>query len=140
MFLLEHAYYQAEVLKMIPFAQLRQTCLRKCVTRIHGRNSSSVALNPVNGLKIYNSLSKTKSPLFTKHPGSLSWYRIPEYVVLGISNFFKFSHTYNNSHYYLGIYVAQQSMMLLILVMHGNLYSLQLSFIFSVNIFFLFIS
>nr|CAH0106077.1 unnamed protein product [Daphnia galeata] len=35
---------------------------------------SSASLNPVPGLNVFNSLSKKKSQVFTKHPNVLTWY------------------------------------------------------------------
>ena len=34
---------------------------------------SSASLNPVPGLNVFNSLSKKKSQVFTKHPNVLTW-------------------------------------------------------------------
>ncbi|XP_057367259.1 probable cysteine--tRNA ligase, mitochondrial [Daphnia carinata] len=42
--------------------------------KIRGRKLSSVPLNPVSGLNVFDSYSKKKSPLLTKHPNILTWY------------------------------------------------------------------
>lgn len=42
-------------------------------TYVGSMQFSSASLNPVPGLHVFNSLSKKKSQLFTKHPNGLTW-------------------------------------------------------------------
>ncbi|XP_046461967.1 probable cysteine--tRNA ligase, mitochondrial [Daphnia pulex] len=59
---------------LIRLARLgRKLYFEECITT-YEKQFSSVSLNPIPGLNVYNSLSKEKSPIFTKHPNVLTWY------------------------------------------------------------------
>jgi len=58
---------------LIRLARLgRKLYCEACITT-YEKKFSSVSLNPVPGLNVFNSLSKKKSPVYIKHPNVLTW-------------------------------------------------------------------